>query len=172
MGSQTHHRRSIRLPEYDYTQPGAYFVTICAWQKKSLFGDICNSEIRLTDLGKIAQRELERLHQRFSHIQLDCFAVMPNHIHMIIVISSNTISQGNFTEHFGRPVSGSIPTIVRSYKSAVTSQIKTRRDAPKFPIWQVNYYEHIIQNEAEWGQIRMYIENNPIEWESDSEYSR
>jgi REP element-mobilizing transposase RayT len=171
MGSQTHYRRSIRLPGYDYTQPGAYFVTICTWQKTILFGDIFAGEIKHTSFGKIAQRELERLPQRFSHIQLDCFTVMPNHIHMIIVISSNNLSQGNLTEQFGRPVSGSILTIVRSYKSAVTSQTKIRRDAPKFPLWQSNYYKHVIQNEAEWGQIRIYIENNPIEWESDSEYS-
>ena len=172
MDAQIHHRRSIRLPGYDYTQPGAYFVTICTWQKTVLFGDIFGGEIKLTSFGKIAQQELERLPQRFSHIQLDYFTNMPNHIHWIIVISSNNVSQGNQTEQFGRPVSGSIPTIVRSFKSAVTSKIKIHRDAPKYPIWQSNYYEHVIQNETEWGQIRMYIENNPIEWESDSEYSR
>lgn len=171
MDSRTHHHRSIRMPGYDYTQPGAYFVTICTWQKTILFGDIFAGEIKNTSLGKIAQRELERLPQRFLHIQLDCFTVMPNHIHMLIVILGN-LPQGNHIEQFGRPVSGSIPTIVRSYKSVVTSQIKMRRDAPKFPIWQSNYYEHVIQNETEWGQIRMYIENNPIQWESDDEYSR
>lgn len=171
MDSQNHHRRSIRLPGYDYNQPGAYFVTICTWQKTILFGDIFDGEMKHTSFGKIALRELERLPQRFSHILLDCFTVMPNHIHMIVMISSNNMSQVSLTEQFGRPVSGSIPTIVRSYKSAVTSQIKMRRDSPKSPIWQPNYYEHVIQNETEWGQIRMYIENNPNEWESDSEYS-
>ena len=85
---QKHHRRSIRLPEYDYTQPGAYFLTLCTWKRECLFGEIIGEIMRLNPVGQIVKAEWKRLVYQFSNISLDAFVVMPNHLHGIIVINS------------------------------------------------------------------------------------
>jgi len=83
---QRHHRRSIRLRGYDYTQPGAYYVTIVTQERECLFGEVVDGKMRLNRAGQVARREWERLPCRFPHIRLDAFIVMPNHIHGIIII--------------------------------------------------------------------------------------
>jgi len=82
-----HHRRSIRLKGYDYTQPGAYFVTLVTRNRETLFGEIVEGEVRLNRVGMVAQREWERLSKRFPAVQIDAYVIMPNHVHGIIVIS-------------------------------------------------------------------------------------
>jgi len=174
-----YNRRSIRLKGYDYSQPGAYFITICTYQKICLFGDIFAGEVHLNPFGMIASRELARLPQRFPNMTIDEAIIMPNHIHAIWIIRKergtaereidtdpSSISRAR-TEQFGKPVSGSIPTIVRSYKSSVAMRIHRMRGVPSGPIWQRNYYEHIIRNDAEWGKIQAYIKANPSRWDND-----
>ncbi|MCJ7624078.1 MAG: hypothetical protein MUO76_11290 [Anaerolineaceae bacterium] len=132
----SHRRQTIRLPGYDYTQPGAYFITICTYEKTCLFGEISECEIRLSHTGQIAQNEWLRLNNRFQHINLDEFIIMPNHIHAIITIlcegtadvrtdtGQSNSRRASTGEQFGKPVPGSIPTIIRSYKSSVTQRVK------------------------------------------------
>jgi putative transposase len=86
---QQHHRRSIRLPGYDYSQTGAYFVTMVTHGRECLFGDILEGEIHITPVGDIVHREWERLTHRFPHVMLDSYVIMPNHIHGIIVITGD-----------------------------------------------------------------------------------
>ena len=179
---QNHNRQTIRLKGYDYAQPGAYFVTICAWQRACLFGKIENGVIYLEQAGQDAQSEWLRLAKRFHNADFSEFVVMPDHVHGIIVIK-DTVCRGTAEcrndliielasrapdhERFGHPVAGSIPTIVRSYKSAVTLQVNHLFQNSNRPVWQRNYYEHVIRNEADFELIHKYIQGNQWMWAED-----
>jgi putative transposase len=170
-----HHRRSIRLPENDYTQPGAYYITICTYERQCWFGEVVNGEMRCNELGYIARRFWQALPRRFSHIQLDAFVVMPNHLHGILIITERakrTQPEQPKKEQFGKPVPGTIPTVIRSFKSAVTRRINLMRASKIPPIWQDNYYESIVRSETGLDGIRQYIINNPLQWELDEDNPR
>jgi putative transposase len=165
-----HHRRSIRLKGYDYTQCGAYFVTICSQDRECLFGDIVNGEIRLNEYGEIADACLKGIPKHFSHSDMDYMIVMPNHVHLILIINNpgrGTACRAPTVERFGFPVNGFVPTIIRSYKSAVTKQINIVRNHPGMPVWHRNYHEHSVRNETELNRIRQYIITNPLQWDND-----
>ncbi len=180
--SQKHHRHSIRLPNYDYSQPGAYFITIVTWHRECLFGEVVDGEMRLNKFGLIAKQQWEKLSKRFSNIELGAFVIMPNHMHGIIVITNGRGTAENLNdpdgessrrapthEQFQKPVKGSIPTIVRSYKSAVSYRTNLICGTQGIPIWQRNYYEHIIRNGRDLQNKTDYIEANPRLWEKDGE---
>ncbi len=167
-----HHRRSIRLPEYDYTQPGAYFVTICTYRRACLFGHIAGGVMRLNAFGEIVREEWFRTAQVRPNVELyePEFVIMPNHIHGIIWITETVGARRRrapTVERFGRPVPGSLPTIVRAFKSAVTRRINILRGTPGAPVWQRNYWEHVIRNERALNAIRRYILANPARWHLD-----
>jgi len=178
--SPNKHRRSIRLKEYDYGQPGAYFVTVCTHHRECLFGETVDGEIVLSAFGKIAEDEWRRTSQMRGGLRLDESIVMPNHIHGIIVLTGNPIPanrRGTMhraptprLEQFGTPTSNSIPTIVRGIKSSVTQRINDLRGTPGRPVWQRNYYEHVIRNEIDLEDIREYIQNNPLKWLEDENH--
>lgn len=173
---QIHRRQSIRLKGYDYTQEGAYFVTICTHEQQHLFGEIVNGKMRLNEYGRIVRDEWNRTAQIRSEIEIDEFIIMPNHFHGIIVIidCGHSARRGTArrartdadatTEHFGTPVSGSIPTIVRSFKSAVSKRINAIRNTPAAQVWQRNYYEHVVRDELDLHRIREYIHTNVTQW--------
>ncbi|MGB7538242.1 MAG: transposase [Anaerolineales bacterium] len=175
----SHYRRSIRLPGYDYTAPGAYFITIATHNRQTIFGEIIDGVIQLNTCGEIARDEWVKTAAIRREIALDEFAIMPNHMHGIIVIDGvrrDTASPCPYgdqpiriptIEHFSKPVIGSIPTIIRAYKSAVTYHINRIRPTPGDPVWQSNYYEHIIRDEDDLSRIREYIMNNPLRREMD-----
>jgi len=126
--------------------------------------------------GKIVRDEWNQTSVLRPNIELGEFAVMPNHFHGIIIIvdgrgTARRAPTGDIStvEQFGKPVAGSIPTIVRSFKSAVTRQINLFRSTPGVPVWQRNYYEHIIRDEKSYLEIAQYIFDNPAHWETDSE---
>jgi REP element-mobilizing transposase RayT len=172
-----HHRRSIRLRNYDYTQAGAYFVTICVQDRECLFGEITNRVMRLHDAGNIVAEQWIKTGDIRDTVELDAWTVMPNHFHGIIVLI-DTARRGTArraptcraptTERFGKPVSGSLPTIVRAFKSAATKNVNILRNTPGNKLWQPNYWEHIIRNETELQRIREYIHNNPARWHEDA----
>lgn len=168
-----HHRRSIRLKGYDYTQPGAYYITLCTQARQCLFGDVVAGKMRLNSLGAIAFNYWQAIPDHFAHIQLDVFVVMPNHLHGILVIRDTPIKVQpacNPTEKFGKPVPGSIPTVIRSYKAAVTKQINLICNTKYTSlIWQRNFYEHINRDEQSLEMIRRYITENPWRWADDPE---
>jgi len=189
---ERHHRRSIRLQDWDYAGEGAYFVTICTHERLCLFGEAVDGEIRLNEYGQIARACWEEIPLHFSHAQSDVFVVMPNHVHGIIILATpvgarhavplqghavplqwhavplqNAVPLHGQNGGFGKPVPGSIPTIIRSFKSAVTKRVNALRDVPGVPVWQRNYYEHIIRNERELTRISEYIMGNPANWETD-----
>ncbi len=192
MDRARYHRRSIRLQGYDYTQPGAYFVTVVTQNRVCLFGEIVTGRMRLNRLGKIVYEEWFRTARLRPYVELrpDEFIVMPNHIHGIIrivdIIDDNNVGAGRrraptgrrraptttpgaTLEQFGCPVPGSIPTIIRAFKSATTRRINEWRGTPGARVWQRNYWEHIIRNEKALERIRRYILTNPARWQMDRE---
>ena len=169
--SQEYHRRSIRLKDYDYSQTGGYFITICSHNRECLLGGIENGQMMLNAYGRIVMREWSKTDKIRTDVQMDNFVVMPNHIHGIIVVCRG-VSQYAPTEstpsRFKSP-SQTIGAIVRGFKSAVAKQINLLRNTPGLPVWQRNYYEHIIRDEKELSRLRGYIINNPLQWQLDRE---
>ncbi len=173
-------RRSIRLRGYDYSQPGAYFITVCSESRECLFGEIRDGRILLSAFGRIVDDEWHRTIQIRPNVALDAFSIMPNHIHGIIVLDDppgheicrDTMHRAPTPkfERFGKPTSNSIPTIIRGFKSSVTQRVNELRGTPGSPVWQRNYYEHVIHNEIDLDEIRQYIENNPFKWLEDENH--
>jgi REP element-mobilizing transposase RayT len=170
---EIHHRRSIRLKEYNYAQAGAYYVTICVKNKECLFGDIKNGESLLNEYGKIVETEWLQTGNVRTNVELDEFIVMPNHFHGIIIINAGNNCSRGMARHapterqFAKPIANSLPTIIGSFKSAVSKSINRIRNTPGAPVWHRNYYEHIIRDEYELHRIREYIICNPMKWDED-----
>lgn len=164
--------RSIRLKGYDYARPGAYFVTICTQNRVCLFGDVVNGKMRLNDTGDIVRQCWLDMPAHCSTAVLDEFVVMPNHIHGVIVLGDAPVGATHASPLPTRPRGPrrqSIASIVGSFKSAVTKRLNERRGTPGASVWQRNYYEHIIRDDAAWQRIREYIANNPLQWALDRE---
>lgn len=167
---------------YDYASPGRYVVTICTNERRLLFGEIDNSCIRPNVYGGIALACWNMLPAHFPHLLLDCFVLMPNHIHGILCIMDEYHSfvgaqhaaplQGNDSKKSEQGIAkslqaGSLPVLVRSYKSAVTKQINEFRNTPGKKVWQRNYFERIIRSDNELLTFRKYIKENPLNWDKD-----
>lgn len=178
--AKIHHRRSIRYEKYDYSQDGAYFVTICAQDMKCLFGDIKNGKMDLNEAGKMADFWWREIPNKFKNIRLDEFTVMPNHFHGIFWIL-NSYCRGNpcGCPNEGRAGTRSAPTntktvgnIVGAFKSLTTVEYIRNVKLGKLPpfeksVWQRNYWEHIIRDDEDLNRIREYIINNQLNWEID-----
>ncbi len=178
-------RRSIRLKDYDYASEGAYFVTICAAKRASIFGQVDDEGvIQLSEFGAIVHDEWLNTARVRPYVVLDEFAVMPNHFHGILFIMqpddlSERVTNADVGARravplqtpraFGKPIAGSLPTIIGAFKSAVTKRINQSRATPGDPVWQRNYYEQVIRNELALNDIRLYIQTNPACWAEDSE---
>ena len=134
---QKHHRRSIRLPDYDYTSQGYYFVTICSQQRKCLFGDIHDDVIVLNDLGRIAHSVWHWLDEHHDHVELDIHIVMPNHLHGIIILSDKRSGDSRIatTTRKRKPLG----RLVGVFKTVSTKQINQIRNTPGERVWQRNY---------------------------------
>ena len=159
-------RRSIRLPEYDYSQDGAYFITLCSFNRQLIFGNIVSGEIHLSKIGEIVKKYLEEIPDHFKDVFVDKYAIMPNHIHFIHLI----VGVQNFEplrHQYQKIIPRSIGSIIRSFKSSVTRWCR-KNDLENFK-WQRNYFEHTIRNEEDFIRIREYIMNNPLQWELDEE---
>ncbi|GBC96100.1 hypothetical protein HRbin16_01901 [bacterium HR16] len=190
---ERHHRHSIRLPGYDYTQAGAYFVTLVTHQRECLFGEIVDGEMLLNEIGRIVRDEWFRSAEIRREIVLDPdeFVVMPNHIHGIVWIcdieddvgadgvgadgvGAHGVGAHGVGAHGRAPLPGqrlprSLSSFIAGFKSAVTKRINEYRGTPGVPVWQRNYFEHIIRDDGELERIRRYIMNNPALWKEDRE---
>ncbi|MFH1670339.1 MAG: transposase [Patescibacteria group bacterium] len=174
---QLHNRRSVRLKNHGYTH-GTYFVTINAVNGECIFGEVVNGRMCLNEFGKIVRDEWLRTEQLRDNVLLDSFIVMPNHFHGIIRIDdgrrTGTARRARtahppahppaLPRHFGKPISHSLPTIVGSFKSAVTRRINELRDSPGAGIWHRNYCEHVVRDIHDLNRIRAYIAQNPQKW--------
>lgn len=158
------HRHSIRLPQYDYTQAGAYFITIVTYQRELLFDDPV--------LRRIVETFWQRLPQHMPHVKLDVFVVMPNHLHGILWLIKTdlgTSAADTISPPQSHLVAGSLGAIVGNFKSITARRINQIRKTPGQPMWQRNYYEHIIRHDKELNAIRQYIGDNPANWLQDTE---
>ena len=183
---EIHHRRSIRLKGYDYTQAGAYFVTIVLQDRLCLFGEIVNTEIQLSEAGEMARRVWEALPDRFPMITMDAFIIMPNHLHGIVIINPSVgaplvgAQSVGSQPALGAQSVGSQPAlgdIIGAYKSLTTVEytrgVKIMKWTPFHRrLWQRNYFEHVIRNDDALRDIREYIINNPGQWALDKENPR
>jgi len=177
----TPRRRALRLRDFDYSQAAAYFVTVCTHHRECLFGEITDGKMLLHDPGRIVQAAWQALPQHYPHVCLDAFVVMPNHVHGIIILSS----MENVTEDLagaglkpaptGSPTIArrhGLPEIVRAFKTFSARRVNAARTAPGTPLWQRNYYEHVVRDEDELNRIREYIDLNPLQWDLDRENPR
>lgn len=185
-----HKRQSIRLKGYDYSQSGLYFITICCYQRECLFGNIINSQMILNNFGQLIKEEWLKSAEIRKEIELDDFVIMPNHFHGIVIINQEINSdfmkndvdfQDNNVGANGRSPLGqiqssrpkismkpkSISSLIAGFKSATTKKINIIRNTPQNPVWQRNYYDHIIRNDESLARIREYVQNNPLSWEND-----
>ena len=165
-------RRSIRLPDFDYSQPGAYFVTMVTFRRECLFGEIRNGKMVLSAMGQIADENWRTICEHFPQVELGAFVVMPNHVHGIITIvgAAQLVGATQWVAPTRKPKGpkrGSIGAIIGAYKMAVTRRIQNELNGAN--IWQRNYYEHIIRNDDEYKRIHSYIESNIDNWASDDE---
>jgi putative transposase len=160
-GPEKHHRRSIRLKGFDYSRSAVYFVTICVQNRECLFGTISQNQMLLNDAGEMVSTEWLALPSRFPSVILDEFIVMPNHFHGIIYISPDSIDRLKLGK------------IIGAFKSIVNNNyitgVKTK-DWEHFNqrLWQRNYYEHIVRDDAALQKIQEYIRDNPSTWQTDS----
>lgn len=165
-------RKSPRLRGYDYSQEGAYFVTICTHDRAHLFGAIVDGVMVLSHAGTIAQERWLALPDHHSHIELDAFVVMPNHVHGIIVLVGTGPALSG-TDNTGADNAGVVPTlgtVIGSYKSGVTRRVREAQGEPQLRVWQGRYHDHIIRSEAALNRIREYIMYNPARWREDIFY--
>lgn len=165
-----HHRQSIRLKEYDYSEPGSYFVNICTRKQMCLFGEVENAEMKLSPLGKIADACWKEIPKHYPAVMLESSQIMPNHIHGIITLPE-LCRDGACpipTEHKTRSMKNTLFDVVGSFKSAVTKAVHEAGHFVGRPIWQTRFYDHIIRDNISLYFIQQYIELNPLMWE----YSR
>ncbi|WP_041245412.1 transposase [Geotalea uraniireducens] len=185
-----HHRQSIRLRSYDYRLSGAYFITVCIFQREPILAEIVDGAARLTPLGEVVREEWLRSGQIRQEIELDEYVVMPNHLHGIVFIRDNVGAHGmrpggmhpdctpDYADsenraHGRAPLHRSpksLGALIAGFKSACTKRTNEMRATPGLPIWQRNYHERIIRNDEELHALRDYIYNNPARWENDSEH--
>jgi len=174
-----HHRRSIRLKNYDYSRPGAYFVTVCTHNRESLFGHIHENAMILNEAGGMVERWWRELPNKYPMIDTDAYSVMPNHLHGIIAIVGAALRgrpDGSNPNKGGQPhrVAPTLGDMINWFKTMTTNDyihgVKQCQWRP-FPgkLWQRNYYEHVIRDERDLIAIREYVINNPAGWEKDIE---
>ncbi len=184
------HRARMRLQGYDYSKPGTYFVTVVTQDRKCLFGEIRNDEMRLNDAGEMLRETLERLHERFQSIGVEQSVVMPNHIHGLIVIENSAMvstrdtrpdegEQGPTSEPsmVNRAATRAAPTlsdVIGAFKSMTTVEYIRGVKSLGWPafqgrLWQSNYYDRVVRNERDLQRIRQYILENPLKWALDTE---
>lgn len=157
-------RRSIRLKGYDYRQPGAYFVTICTHRGASLFGEVIDGQVVLNAIGRIALDSWEWLATQYDYVDLDEYVIMPNHMHGILMITvdgrgSSRTASTNTRKPLGR--------LIGAFKTVSTKSTNQLRNTPGQPVWQRNYYEHVIRSNNALNRIRAYIHYNPAKWHLD-----
>ena len=186
-----HVRHSIRLPKYDYSQAGEYFITICLQNRECLFGEIVNDEMILNDAGRMVSDIWHRIPGHNPGVEIDEFVVMPNHIHGIMVLvgadhcvcpinpgrcQTDRICSTNpgVSPGQSRGIAPTLPQIVQRFKTLTTKRYidgVNQKGWQYFQtrLWQRNYYEHVIRNEDDLNRIKEYISTNQLRWASDTE---
>lgn len=152
-------RKQIRLKNYNYSDSGAYFVTICTQNRKQILSKICRGGVELLPNGYICENQIKALQIRYN-IKINKYIIMPNHIHLIIIIE-------NREEQSPSPT---LSDIICAFKSITTKAANKNDNISGRQIWQRSFYKHIIRNEKDYEEIWNYIDTNPLKWETDKFY--
>ena len=163
-------RKNLRLQNYNYASNGAYFITICSYQRGHLFGNIPIDPVgqglcscHLSDTGKMIEYEILQMPFRYPSIRIDKYIIMPNHIHLIVNIERERQEQSPCP---------TIGDVICTLKSITTKKVNQKDKILGRKIWQFRYHDHIFRNEQEYQIIWEYIENNPLKWELDKYYTK
>ena len=139
----------------DYSAAGTYFVTVCSYRRRHVFGLISDERVVLNDAGHIVERQLEELPRRLLGVSVDSFVVMPNHVHAIVQLHERARQASH------------LRVVVGGFKSGSAREINLARGTPGEPVWQRGYYDHVIRDEEDLARARRYIEENPLRWALD-----
>ncbi len=159
-------RKPNRLTNYDYSHPGAYFITVCTNDRAKILGRVCVGDgvldvpqMQLTKLGQVIENRIAEINRIYSHLTIDKYVIMPNHIHMIVFITGE-----NGTSRTPSPTNKTIPRLLSTFKRFVNRECGMN-------IFQRSYHDHVIRNEADYLRIWNYIDTNPATWEQDCFYT-
>ena len=153
--SELPHRKPIRIENYDYATPGAYFITVCTANREKIFWSDCRGElcspaiVPLSDIGIIVKNEIQKLDTVYDAVRVDKYCIMPDHIHFLISIHAD--------EHGRTQFAPTISRVIKQFKGSITKQVGR-------PIWQKSFYDHGIRNQQNYDEIWHYIENNPLNY--------
>lgn len=155
MSNFSKRKNSLRLQGYDYSQSGAYFVTILAYKRHHLFGNIINDTMSYSQIGKTALYCWQEIPKHFPSVELDAFVIMPNHIHGILILhdTAHKVTLGH---------------IVGTFKGAVTRTVKRNYPDTNQPLWHRSFHDHIIRSDKSYVYISNYVQTNPARWAEDS----
>jgi len=171
---QTFRPNSLRLNEFDYSQPSFYFITVCSHNRENILGEIENSRMVLSVSGMIVFDCWKALPQHYPHILLDYFIVMPNHIHGIISFTDTDnplVGAGQRpAQSFSFPMKYGLSEVIRNFKSFSAREINRTRHTPGITVWQREFHDRVVRNGKELEAIRDYIADNPKKWSKDAEY--
>lgn len=169
-------RKPLRLKQYDYSQDGYYFITICTKNREHYFWEIVDGEMMLNDYGKIVQKCFWDINNHYQNVELDIYVIMPNHLHCIIILKNNTVGNEYFRSesnnrneniHF---LQANISNIIKWFKIWITKEIRNNYKDFTFA-WQKSFFDVIIKNDEQLEKSREYILNNPLQWEFDTNNS-
>jgi len=160
-------RKQNRLRNYNYSQSGAYFITICVKDRHHMLGEITIGDAPLnipncllSDYGEFVDAQIQKISTIYPHVSVENYVVMPNHIHMLLILKNRTLALKSGTHRGASPTKACISQIVRTLKSITTKQFG-------FAMWQRSYHDHIVRDEAEYLKIWQYISDNPAKWHND-----
>ena len=151
-------RKNLRLREFDYSTPGAYFVTICAFDRRMIFGSVVDGQVHPSTAGELAIGCWHEIPSQWPGVELDALVVMPNHIHAILLFIEGDVK----VPSLGR--------VMHWYKAKVTKAVRRVRKDPVLTIWQEKFHDHVVRDEPDLERIRAYIELNPGRWSEDEYY--
>ncbi len=160
-------RKQNRLKNYDYSQNGGYFITVCTHEKKHILAEVTrvgegSPLLQLTDYGKIADKYIRMITSKYPVINIENFVVMPNHIHILAVIYNEPYGTGN--------PSPTISSAIAWFKYQTTKEINLLRKSPGARVWQRSFHDHIVRGQQDYEEIWQYIDENPLRWDSDCYY--
>ena len=172
-------RINLRLRDYDYSQRGGYFVTVCVKNMECVLGKVVNEKMELSRTGEIASKYWMDISNHFNSVEIDEFVVMPNHVHGIIMING-LVGAGFTPAHAARNlgklvenwatarVSPTLSQVIGSYKSLTTNKVHNE-NLHNGKLWQRSFYDRVIRSDEELNRVREYILNNPVKWENGEE---
>lgn len=158
-------RKTTRLPDYDYSDPGYYFITLCTKEKRKFLGEVVGTglldgpKVQLSSYGEVAKAQLEQMADFYDTINLESYIVMPNHIHLLLRIQEKeNMRTGRLS-----PTSSAIGKFVGTFKRFCNKRYGKN-------IWQMRSHDHVIRGEKDYLKIWSYIENNAAKWKQDCFY--